>query len=546
MVFFRSFLPRLQTLRHPPFRASPCYSDFTRMKRKVAPLQERKMVDRIKLWVKGGEGGNGCVSFRRSRHDRRGQADGGNGGKGGNVILECSASVWDLSNLQHHLNAKRGGNGLSKNKIGSRGTDKVIICKHLLVTMHHLFHQLTSTLWLSLLTVAQVPVGTVIHLVRGQCPLIVETIPDRDLQPWEIPDDAEVDNCSSDKKTGTTIERVTRHERITISPPRYDANENSSKVNDKLLLRADQEVGAQGKECSSYSDQSDTEAESMMSQYELSEEEAEEETEEEIMCHSAAELIRPGQRLIVAQGGEGGLGNVSLGKVVKNHKHDKKDDDKRDFDDLDDETTHTAGKPGSEAILILELKSIADIGLVGIPNAGKSTLLGAISRAKPEIGHYAFTTLRPNMGNLNYDDFFSATVADIPGLIKGAHENRGLGHAFLRHIERTKILAYVVDLSASLDGRKGIPPWEQLRDLVMELECHQPGLSDRPSLVVANKIDEAGAIEVYGELKKRVQGVPIYPVCAVLEEGFAELKVGLRLLLDGVQTSRVKLDSIVD
>ncbi|KAF3784496.1 putative GTP-binding protein [Nymphaea thermarum] len=230
--------------------------------------------------------------FRFRRDEREGcSVAGGNGGKGGNVILVCSASVWDLSNLQHHWNAKRGGNGLSKNKVGSRGTDKR-----------------SATM-------------------GNSC-------------------DAEVDDCSSDRKTGAHLTEV------------Y------------------------------------------------------------------------GQRLIVAQGGEGGLGNVSLGKVVKNHKHDKKDDDKRDFDDLDDETTHTAGKPGSEAILILDLNSIADIGLVGMPNAGKSTLLGAISREKPEIEHYAFTTLRPNMGNLNYDDFFSATVADIPGLIKGAPEPYGCSRLF--------------------------------------------------------------------------------------------------------------------
>ncbi|KAG4403832.1 hypothetical protein AAZX31_01G188500 [Glycine max] len=154
-----------------------------------------------------------------------------------------------------------------------------------------------------------------------------------------------------------------------------------------------------------------------------------------------------------------------------------------------------------------------------MPNAGKSTLLGAISRAKPAVGDYAFTTLRPNLGNLNYDDL-SITVADIPGLIKGAHQNRGLGHAFLRHIERTKVLAYVVDLAATLNGRKGIPPWEQLRDLILELEYHQDGLSKRPSLIVANKTDEEGAEEVYKELKRRVQGVPIFPVCFSLYLSF--------------------------
>ncbi|KAI3831441.1 hypothetical protein MKX03_011233 [Papaver bracteatum] len=177
-----------------------------------------------------------------------------------------------------------------------------------------------------------------------------------------------------------------------------------------------------------------------------------------------------------------------------------------------------------ESVLILELKNIAEVCLVGLPNAGKSTLLGAILKAKPTVGHYAFTTLRPSIGNLNYDDFFSVTVADIPGIIKGAHENRGLGHAFLQHIERTKDLAYVVDLAAALDGKKGIPPREQLRDLVLELEFHQEGLSDRPSLVSSRSA--------------------LFPVCAVLEEGVAELKVGLRSLVNGGKFQKMELDKI--
>jgi GTPase involved in cell partitioning and DNA repair len=119
-------------------------------------------------------------------------------------------------------------------------------------------------------------------------------------------------------------------------------------------------------------------------------------------------------------------------------------------------------------------------------------------------------------------------VADIPGLIKGAHENRGRGHPFLRHIEHNKVIAYVLDLAATLNGRKGVPPW----DLVAELEHYQEGTTRRPSLIVANKIDEEGAEEMYKELKIRVQGVPIFPVCAILQEGEPDLRVDLWNLMD--------------
>ncbi|CAN6695940.1 unnamed protein product [Malus baccata var. baccata] len=198
--------------------------------------------------------------------------------------------------------------------------------------------------------------------------------------------------------------------------------------------------------------------------------------------HNVAELTVQVQRVIIACGGEWGMGNVSSVKV---------------FDD--EESSLRVGLPVSEAVLILELKSIADVSL-------------------PAVGHYAFITLSPNLGNLNFEDF-SLTVADIPRLIEGAHENRGLGLAFLQYIERTKVLAYVVDLASGLDGRVGIPPWEQLRDLVFELEYHQESLSNRPSLIVANKIEEDGGEEVYEELERRVQDVSIFPVCAVLEDG---------------------------
>ncbi|CAK9188281.1 unnamed protein product [Ilex paraguariensis] len=130
-------------------------------------------------------------------------------------------------------------------------------------------------------------------------------------------------------------------------------------------------------------------------------------------------------------------------------------------------------------------------------------------------------------------------VANIPGLIRGAHGNRGLGHAFLCHIEPMKVLAYVVNLAAAFGGRKGIQPWKQQTDLILELEFYCGGLSNRPSLVVVNKIDEAGAEQVYEKLKRRVPGVRIFPGCAVLEEGIPELKGGLRMLVNSGKSHKL-------
>jgi Obg family GTPase CgtA len=328
----------------------------------------------------------------------------------------------------------------------------------------------------------------VIHLVSGETPSFIEEKSTSSLNPWDIP-----------INTGDVLQ----------TSPETISNE---------ILNPPEPLPNRERECSSF------EMETELGQGKEMEE----------IKYSVAELTVPGQRLLIAKGGVGGLGNTSLPKDNK-------------FRDKTDDNCHASvsvGQAGSETILILELKSIADVGLVGFPNAGKSTLLGALSRAQPAVGDYAFTTLRPNIGNLSYGDFFSVKVADIPGLIKGAHENRGLGHAFLRHIERTRILAYVVDLSAELRGRKGISPWEQLRDLVVELESYKEGLSEKPSLVVANKIDEDGTDMVFEELKKRISGVDIYPVCAVLGEGVDEVKEGIRMLMDGKECRSLDLSKI--
>ncbi|XP_027912679.1 probable GTP-binding protein OBGM, mitochondrial [Vigna unguiculata] len=472
------------------------YSDTSQKKSKLAPLQERRMIDQCKIFAKAGDGGSGCSSLRKGR------PDGGNGGRGGDVILECSPRVWDFSGLQRHLIAEKGGPGSSKKLIGSRGADKV----------------------------ARVPIGTVLHLVNGDIPSVVKTQSSTDVDPWDIPG-ALVDD-SPDTGYGSTSSDTLGEVKATHS----------------IGCSSTQAEETNAKKCDKSRDVASTDAFSQLSTSNGAPEFCTEDIEEnQEIIYNVAELTEEGQQIVIARGGEGGLGNVSSSKDSRKSMVMKAEACQHIANLRDPNSIHSyllAGSPGVETVLILELKSIAHVSFVGMPNAGKSTLLGAISRAKPAVGDYAFTTLRPNLGNLNYDDL-SITVADIPGLIKGAHQNRGLGHAFLRHIERTKVLAYVVDLAAALNGRKGIPPWEQLRELILELEYHQDGLSNRPSLIVANKIDEEGADEVYNELKKRVQGVPIFPVCAVLGDGIPDLKAGLKMLVNAETSYKLCLDQIL-
>lgn len=418
--------------------------------------------------------------------------------------------------------------------------------------------------------VVQVPVGTVIHLVEGEIPSKVEK-PFSVAHPWDVPGTVSSEFLASDqlstsslsepemdqvedgaahvsssctKDTTESLDSIKSYSHVssipTISPPSHSHGKSTCSENIYFSHCDDTSDCKSTLADNTDLDNSDLEIDSGMIDEELPED------VEEIQ-YDVAELTEEGQQLIVAYGGEGGFGSVSSGKHhIKNLRDINHGFDRNNLESFDggNQSNVRVGLPGSQASLILELKSIADVGLVGIPNAGKSTLLGAISRAKPAVGHYAFTTLRPNIGKLNYDEL-SISVADIPGLIRGAHENRGLGHAFLRHIERTKILAYVIDLAAALDDRKGLPPWEQLRDLVLELEHYQKGLSDRPSIIVANKTDEAGAECVLEELQRRVHGIPIYPVCAVLEEGISELKAGLRMLVSGGESASLRLENIL-
>ncbi len=228
-----------------------------------------------------------------------------------------------------------------------------------------------------------------------------------------------------------------------------------------------------------------------------------------------ADLDTLGSRVLVAQGGRGGRGNA---RFVSNFNRVPRQ--------------WEPGFPGEERRLQLELKTIADAGLVGFPNAGKSTLLSAISSARPKIAPYPFTTLHPMVGVVEYEDYGRVTVADIPGLIEGAHDNVGLGHAFLRHIERTKLLVYVLD-TAGVDGRNPIDDLKQLR---AELELYQEGLSKRPAIIVANKVDLPAAEENLELLKEELASeyIPVIPIAAGCGE-LADFKAQLRKAVESAK-----------
>ncbi len=215
------------------------------------------------------------------------------------------------------------------------------------------------------------------------------------------------------------------------------------------------------------------------------------------------DLVEAGQCFILCQGGKGGRGNVhfksSRNRVPRQFK---------------------PGEEGSEGTFLLELRQIADAGLVGYPNAGKSTLLGAMSAAHPKVAPYPFTTLHPVIGVVDFDGYSRATIADIPGLIEGAHLNAGLGHDFLRHILRCRLLIFVLDMA----GSEGRDPSEDLSKLRTELKLYDPKLADREWLVVANKMDLPGAAEKLRTFKRRHPRRLVVPVSAANKEGLDKLR----------------------
>jgi GTP-binding protein len=227
-------------------------------------------------------------------------------------------------------------------------------------------------------------------------------------------------------------------------------------------------------------------------------------------CQLVADLTEKDQEFILCRGGAGGKGNTHF-KSSRNRVP-------RQF---------TEGEPGEDGFFLLELRTIADAGLVGYPNAGKSTLLSKISAAHPKIAPYPFTTLNPTIGVVEFPGYLRATVADIPGLIEGAHRNVGLGHDFLRHIVRCKLLIFVLDAA----GSEGRTPLADLGSLRRELGLYDPKLSEKPWIIVANKMDLPGAEENLRLLQQRLTRKTIVPMSAERDEGVEDLKAVLERLL---------------
>jgi len=324
-------------------------------------------VDRVRIHAQAGDGGNGVICFHREKFVPKGGPDGGDGGRGGDVVLEVDAQINNLIDLRFrpHARAGHGGKGAGNNCTGKNGKPCIL----------------------------KVPPGTVVY------PL----------------------------------------------PP-----------------------GEEGE--------------------------------------SLADLTRPGETFVLCRGGRGGRGNARFASSIRQTPRHAED-----------------GQPGETGEFILVLKSIAQVGLVGLPNAGKSSLLAALSAAKPKIANYPFTTLHPAIGVVGSVEENRFTVADIPGLVEGAHAGKGLGHDFLRHIERCAVLLFVIDAA----GTEGREPAEDYRLLRKELREYDPVLARRPFLIVANKADLP---ETAGHLAslRQASRKSILPISAKTGKGVPELIAALR------------------
>ena len=400
-------------------------------------------IDEIKVYARAGHGGKGCVAFHREAYITKGGPSGGNGGRGGSVILQADH---DLNNLiaQYYvprLIAQEGEGGMGKGMDGHAG-------KNLLI---------------------KVPCGTMVWKLPAPP------------APPEPEEEEESEDCEGE---GKKVLPLSGKKRQVI---RHSGTERALEIN--LADEPEEE-----KVKSKHGVKPTHEGEELV-----------------------ADLTQDGQQFILCKGGRGGLGN-------------------RNFATARHQTPRFAqpGEPGTEGEFRLELRFMAEVGLVGYPNAGKSTLLTAISHARPKIAPYPFTTLHPQIGIVEYPDWHRLTVCDVPGLIEGAHNNVGLGHAFLRHIERCKMLVLILDM-AGTDNRQ---PWDDYQQLLRELELYDPAMVEKPRLVVANKMDEPVAEENLKKFKRKVRKTPVLPMSAAFDEGVDKFKQAIREAVTAVEAEK--------
>src|SRR5438094_3557624 len=351
-------------------------------------------VDRIKVFAQAGSGGRGSVSFRREKFVPKGGPDGGDGGRGGDVILRADRHVDNLSDLFYEpiIKAKNGGHAMGKKMHGRSAPSKIV----------------------------KVPVGTIV---------------------WPAED----------------------RKRPTPNAQRLAPNSDESAISNQQSA-----------------------------------------------IEPLIDLTRDGQEFVLRRGGAGGKGNVHF-KSSRNRAPRQ----------------YTEGEEGEQGYFLFELRTIADAGLVGYPNAGKSTLLRKISAARPKVAAYPFTTLHPIVGVMELPGYRRATIADIPGLIEGAHRGLGLGHQFLRHITRCRVLVFVIDVA----GSEGRDPVEDLKSLRREIDLYNPTLSSRPWIVVANKMDLPGAKQNLKAMQERLPRIKILATSAAKGEGIDALKEALAAIM---------------
>ena len=463
-----------------------------------------RFVDRMRLRAVGGMGGKGSLSMERLGGPKR-RPDGGHGGHGGHVVLVAHPREQTLRYSRPHVSAQGGTHGSSQDKYGRNGPNKVV----------------------------HVPCGVVIRRVldhheewdaERHCVVLhkapEEDDDDEEEQYNDLPLDYDfwddTDFQDDDGEDGAP------HVAVQLTNPNFDDDydsdddyEDEEDAGDVADNHNDYDYDNNNKD-----DDDDDEDETPVQQPER---------------HKVvlADLDEPGSWVVVARGGRGGLGNSAFAK------------DTRRMPSPTELVERAQGKEGEVAYLELELKLIADLGLVGYPNAGKSSLLAAMSRAAPEIAPYPFTTLHPLLGIIEYRDGFRIKAADVPGLVDGASEGKGRGHDFLRHLERTKALVYVVD-AAGTDGRD---PVEDLRALVKELRAYHDGdLVDRRAMVVANKVDllsEAARDRVVAKLERvatkagiNFDGKALAISAGVTGQGLKVLSQAMRQLVTRVDQER--------